>query len=146
MGSGVMTYIRNFIKIGSGVQKFIWEGYTYIHKNWWVGFMKYATEMVSGAMIYKVIQIWPGLIAASLHTNSPGHIWITLYIPSFIETGSGIPKSTGGIHGHTAYFYFFFQNKKKNKKNSFRMVGVSAEIRTEYVQNTNQLAQVHFFT
>jgi hypothetical protein len=33
MGSGVMTYIRNFIKIGSGVQKFTWEGYTYRHTD-----------------------------------------------------------------------------------------------------------------
>jgi hypothetical protein len=28
--------------------------------------------------LYKVVQIWPGLITSSLHTNSPGHIWTTL--------------------------------------------------------------------
>jgi hypothetical protein len=41
-----------------------------------MGFMKYAAEMGSGAMIY---------------------------IPSFIKTGSGIQKLiVGGIHRHTA--------------------------------------------
>jgi len=29
--------------------------------------------------MYKVFQIWPGLIVYSLHTKSPGHIWTTLY-------------------------------------------------------------------
>ena len=29
--------------------------------------------------LYKVVQIWPGLIVYSLHTKSPGHIWTTLY-------------------------------------------------------------------
>jgi hypothetical protein len=28
---------------------------------------------------YKVVQIWPGQTLTSLHTNSPGHIWTTLY-------------------------------------------------------------------
>jgi hypothetical protein len=49
--------------------------------------MKYAIEMGSGAMIY---------------------------IPGFIEFGSGIQELVGGIHRHTdrmeialAYFYFF---------------------------------------
>jgi hypothetical protein len=31
--------------------------------------------------IYKVVQIWPGQSETCLHTNSPGHIWTTLYIP-----------------------------------------------------------------
>jgi hypothetical protein len=44
---------------------------TYIDTNWREGFMKYADEMVSGAMIY---------------------------IPSFIKIGSAIQKLTGGIH------------------------------------------------
>jgi hypothetical protein len=29
---------------------------------------------------YKVVQIWPGQTVTCLHTNSPGHIWTTLYI------------------------------------------------------------------
>jgi hypothetical protein len=31
-------------------------------------------------VIYKVVQIWPGQTLTCLHTNSPGHIWTTLYI------------------------------------------------------------------
>jgi hypothetical protein len=48
-------------------------GYTYSHTDCWEGFMKYAVEMGSGAMIY---------------------------IPSLIKTGSGIQKlmGEGGIH------------------------------------------------
>jgi hypothetical protein len=34
---------------------------------------------------YKVVQIWPGLIAACLHTNSPCHIWTTLYMLTFVH-------------------------------------------------------------
>ena len=31
---------------------------------------------------YKVVQIWPGQTVTCLHTNSPGHIWTTLYVCS----------------------------------------------------------------
>ena len=30
-------------------------------------------------VVYKVVQIWPGQTVTCLHTNSPGHIWTTLY-------------------------------------------------------------------
>ena len=30
-------------------------------------------------LLYKVVQIWPGQTVTCLHTNSPGHIWTTLY-------------------------------------------------------------------
>jgi hypothetical protein len=30
-------------------------------------------------VLYKVVQIWPGQSVTCLHTNSPGHIWTTLY-------------------------------------------------------------------
>ena len=33
---------------------------------------------------YKVVQIWPGLIVYSLHTNDPGHIWTTLYMETTV--------------------------------------------------------------
>jgi hypothetical protein len=33
------------------------SGYTYIHADWWRGFMKYAVEMNSGAIIYILIFI-----------------------------------------------------------------------------------------
>jgi hypothetical protein len=32
---------------------------------------------------YKVVEIWPGQTVTCLHTNSPGHIWTTLYITGF---------------------------------------------------------------
>jgi hypothetical protein len=51
------------------------EGYTYRHTDWWEGFMKYAVEMGSGAMIY---------------------------IPSFIKIGLAIQKLTRGeLRKHT---------------------------------------------
>ena len=38
-------------------------------------------------MMYKVVQIWPGQTVTCLHTNSPGHIWTTLYYrTSWYET------------------------------------------------------------
>jgi hypothetical protein len=30
-----------------------------------------------------VVQIWPGQTVTCLHTNSPGHIWTTLYIHTY---------------------------------------------------------------
>jgi len=33
------------------------------------------------AVIYKVVQIWPGLIVCKQAGISPGHIWTTLYLP-----------------------------------------------------------------
>jgi hypothetical protein len=45
--------------------------YTYRHTDWWEGFMNYANEMGSGAMIY---------------------------IPVFIKIGSMIQKLVGGLH------------------------------------------------
>jgi hypothetical protein len=35
--------------------------------------------------IYKVVQIWPGQTVTCLHTNSPCHIWTTLYIDRSIN-------------------------------------------------------------
>jgi hypothetical protein len=31
------------------------------------------------SIMYKVVEIWPGQTVTCLHTNSPGHIWTTLY-------------------------------------------------------------------
>ena len=33
--------------------------------------------------MYKVVQIWPGLIVCKQVTVCPGHIWTTLYFPKF---------------------------------------------------------------
>jgi hypothetical protein len=81
-----------FKSIGLGVQKFIWKGYTHRHTGWWEGFMMYAADIVSGAMIH---------------------------IPSFIKIGSGIQKSIEGIHRHTDRMwshkptFIFFEIRKK---------------------------------
>ena len=34
--------------------------------------------------MYKVVQIWQGLMSPDIHTNSPGHIWTTLYYSHFL--------------------------------------------------------------
>jgi hypothetical protein len=34
---------------------------------------------------YKVVKIWPGQTVTCLHTNSPGHIWTTLYMRCFAD-------------------------------------------------------------
>jgi hypothetical protein len=60
-----MIYIQIFMKIGTGVQA-IWEAAIMVLLT--EGFMKYADEMGSGS---------------------------TIYIPSFIKTGSGIQKLLG---------------------------------------------------
>jgi hypothetical protein len=40
--------------------------------------------LLTSFVIYKVVQIWPGQTVTCLHTNSPGHIWTTLYMHSII--------------------------------------------------------------
>ena len=44
------------------------------------GMSKYDDSITS--VVHKVVQIWPGQTVTCLHTNSPGHIWTTLYISS----------------------------------------------------------------
>jgi hypothetical protein len=39
---------------------------------------------------YKVVQIWPGQSVTCLHTNSPGHIWTTLYMKYQPKTICGV--------------------------------------------------------
>jgi hypothetical protein len=43
----------------------------------------------SHGVLYKVVQIWPGQTLTCLHTNSPGHIWTTLYICTLAELITG---------------------------------------------------------
>jgi hypothetical protein len=67
---------------------------THIDTDRWDGFMKYATEMGLGAMIY---------------------------VPSFIKIGSGIQKLIRGIrrhrqHGDDISLLLFFQNKESRLK------------------------------
>jgi hypothetical protein len=44
------------------------------------GLAHFPLRMCKLVSIYKVVQIWPGQTVTCLHTNSPGHIWTTLYI------------------------------------------------------------------
>jgi hypothetical protein len=68
-------------------------GYKYGHTDCWEGFMKYAIEMVSGAMIH---------------------------IPSVIKIGWVIQKLIGGYtdrqHGNRISLFLFFQNKESRLK------------------------------
>jgi hypothetical protein len=72
------------------------EGYAYRDTDRWEGFIKYAVEMGSGAM---------------------------MYIPNFIKTGSGIHELTGNsqTHRHTdrmeiALPCFYFVKIRKQTK------------------------------
>jgi hypothetical protein len=65
------VYIPSHGNIFTEPLRSIDRGYTYRHTDWWEGFVKYATEMASGAMIC---------------------------IPSFIKIGFGIHKLIGGDH------------------------------------------------
>ena len=38
-----------------------------------------------GTLIYKVVQIWPGLFVCKQVTVCPGHIWTTLYVALLSE-------------------------------------------------------------
>jgi hypothetical protein len=42
-------------------------------------------------LIYKVVQIWPGQTVTCWHTNSPGHIWTTLYLPFILILSFHLP-------------------------------------------------------
>jgi hypothetical protein len=44
-----------------------------------VAFRDFVNAPTEGGKNYKVVQIWPGQTVTCLHTNSPGHIWTTLY-------------------------------------------------------------------
>jgi hypothetical protein len=35
--------------------------------------------------MYKVVQIWPGLIVCKQATVCPGHIWTTLYVQEIVR-------------------------------------------------------------
>jgi hypothetical protein len=60
--------------------------------------------------IYKVVQIWPGQTVTGLHTNSPGHIWTTLYmyhygigadvlnVQEFLKIVGFVPILVAGVH------------------------------------------------
>jgi hypothetical protein len=94
------------------------RGYTYRHTDWWERFFNYSVEVGSDAVIY---------------------------VPSFIQIGSGSEKLIVGIHTHTHTATWshkptlFFQNKECRLKNMkmLRIVCVPTEKRTEHIQNTS---------
>jgi hypothetical protein len=49
-----------------------------------------------------VVQIWPGQTVTCLHTNSPGHIWTTLYILCDLCGTPGIYTVEHPEDGHTS--------------------------------------------
>jgi hypothetical protein len=59
--------------------------------------------------IYKVVQMWPGQTVTCLHTNSPGHIWTTLYTACLVlarEEWIPGPKALAAIHGLVCFTDF----------------------------------------
>jgi hypothetical protein len=47
------------------------------HDRWMGSTMSVTREAIY--VKYRVVQIWPGQTVTCLHTNSPGHVWTTLY-------------------------------------------------------------------
>jgi hypothetical protein len=101
-------------------------GYTYRHTDLWLGFVTYAVEMGSGALIQ---------------------------IPSFIKTDSGIEKLNVGdtqAHKHDGdplSLLLFFQNKESRLK-KFKICGKSVHgieyFSSHYARDTlNILAEIH---
>jgi hypothetical protein len=68
---------KNFIRYGDLLFVCMWAG------------PEDGLKWTSRKSIYKVVQIWPGQTVTCLHTNSPGHIWTTLYL----ENGDKRPAS-----------------------------------------------------
>jgi hypothetical protein len=44
-------------------------------------------------LMYKVVQIWPGLFVCKQVTVCPGHIWTTLYILNKRQAYEGAPSA-----------------------------------------------------
>jgi hypothetical protein len=61
--------------------------------------------------VYKVVQIWPGKTVTCLLTNSPGHIWTTLYIVCQTRTALTYNKvgSISYLHANLAQKMYLCQ-------------------------------------
>ena len=65
--------------------------------------------------IYKVVQIWPGLIACKQVTVCPGHIWTTLYTRWKATYGIAVTQSSINMSllfrakflNHTVHIYIY---------------------------------------
>jgi hypothetical protein len=49
--------------------------------------------MITHVAIYKVVQIWPGLIVCKQVTVCPGHIWTTLYFGTVVRQSCKLAES-----------------------------------------------------
>jgi hypothetical protein len=65
------------------LQKYFVPKYCWVHSNTPPTPYTHVSG-ITWARLYKVVQIWPGQTVTCLHTNSPGHIWTTLYIRTLI--------------------------------------------------------------
>ena len=65
---------------------------------------------------YKVVQIWPGQTVTCLHTNSPGHIWTTLYyvLPRDLSCAKG-NLSTSAHVSEVSMCWITTGNKNREK-------------------------------
>jgi hypothetical protein len=97
-----------------------YEGYTYRHTDWWEGFMTYAVEMCSGAMIH---------------------------IPSSIKTSSGIQKLRGIQRQDGDRISLLYESRPKNKSRLMRSpCSMSALLRNGSVSTfLRQWIHTHIF-
>jgi len=67
--------------------------------------------------IYKVVQIWPGLVRLVYTQISPGHIWTILYPLRSVKTilQDGQPSHGGSITGRGKIDFSFLQNALRPK-------------------------------
>jgi hypothetical protein len=64
----------------------------FIFKRLWI---MMSNKCTSVCLLYNVVQIWPGQTVTCLHTNSPGHIWTTLYIQTLLHVSAPLGHLQG---------------------------------------------------
>ena len=65
------------------------------YTDWAIPAHREQTELPrnQNSVLYKVVQIWPGLIVCKQVTVCPGHIWTTLYIQKGRSSSPGIQSA-----------------------------------------------------
>jgi len=78
----IITYCGQVWPCGENVvpsdERVLWSS-TFWVGNLWYYVAKSDNLTTKRHRMYKVVQIWPGLMSPDLHTISPRHIWTTLY-------------------------------------------------------------------
>jgi hypothetical protein len=79
-------------------------------------------------VMYKVVQIWPGQTVTFLHTNSPGHIWTTLYLLQFSCTQKCYQITSPGRVWHfcCAFRTFHIECSHTQWRNILRLSWISS--------------------